>query len=97
MSDSVQEAPVPLAVFAATLRPQQTGTRSVQARAVVGGRRTAAQTPVYAPGHPDQIWLKLLQIKHGLERRTRADWQALIDKYGQTPAHTADARYAADQ
>jgi hypothetical protein len=39
------------------------------------------------PGHPDEIWLKLLRIRHGAERHTHAEWASLIDAAREEPAH----------
>lgn len=84
------QVPVPLATLAATLRPQLTSTRSVQPR-----RAGAAPGVIntYTQGHPDEIWLKLLAMKHGIERHTLDDWHALIAKYKGQPAHPADPKY----
>lgn len=44
-------------------------------------------------GDPDEVWLKLLQINHGRERRSLADWSLLIDQYRDGAAHPADPRF----
>jgi hypothetical protein len=40
-----------------------------------------------APGHPDEIWLRLLKVRHGTERHAVAAWSALIDEMRDEPAH----------
>jgi len=50
--------------------------------------------PTYSPGHSDEIWLKLLEVRHGIERHTPDEWHALIDRYRDEPAHPADINYA---
>ena len=77
------EPPVPLAMFAATLRPRRVAL-------VKGGRpviRGGAVVMTVTPGHPDEVWLKLLKIRHGAERHTHAEWAALIDAAREEPAH----------
>ena len=77
------EPPVALAVFAATLRPQRVPL-------VKNGRPVVRQGIVamtVTPGHPDEIWLKLLKIRYGAERHTSAEWSALIDGMRDEPAH----------
>jgi len=89
MSDTV-ELPITLAAFGATLRPQIASTATVRS----SRPGTAPQTlTTYTPGHPDEIWLKLLAMRHGGERHTAADWQALIEQYRDEPAHPADPNY----
>ena len=82
---------MPLQAFGATLRPQLTATRIVRSQRPGEPSRTIN---VYGAGHPDEIWLKLLEIRHGIERHTAADWHKLIAKYKQEPAHPADPNYA---
>ncbi len=84
------QTPMPLAAFAATLRPQLTRTQIVQARQP-GAKPSTIST--YTQGHPDEIWLKLLQVKHGIERHTADDWHKLIAHYKKQPAHPADPNY----
>jgi len=86
------QAPVPLSTFAAMLRPQLTSSRSVQSRQP-GARPSVINT--YAQGHPDEIWLKLLEIRHKIERHTVDEWHALIARYKAEPAHPADPNYGA--
>lgn len=77
------EPPVSLAAFAAALRPRQVPL-------VKGGRPVVRQGVVVmtvAPGHPDEIWLKLLKVRYGAERHTPSEWSALIDGMRDEPAH----------
>lgn len=53
----------------------------------------AGSIGVFEPGHPDEIWLNMLQARHGSERHSTADWFALIDQYRNLPAHPADPDY----
>lgn len=84
MSDSVEpfdapvggayEPPVAFSAFAATLRPQPV-------------RDAAGRAVGLTPGHSNEIWLKLLSRLHVAEKHTLADWNALIDRYRNEPAH----------
>lgn len=78
MSDSLSNSdagpPVPLDVFADTLRP-----RTVDGNMV--------------PGSPDEVWIQLLRIRHGNERRSLSYWQSLITLYRSQPAHPADPAF----
>ena len=80
--------PVPLAVFAAALRPRRIPLVRNGNPVVFKGRTVMTATR----GHPDEVWLKLLKINHGRERRTPEAWSALIDTYREQPAHPADPR-----
>ena len=82
------EFAVAFPAFAATLRPRVVQERAVRGLATVLVNRTE-------PGAPDEVWLKLLKIKHGTERHTLAGWQALIDHYRTQPAHPTDLRTGA--
>ena len=80
MSETVEFAPAPAEVpmtldqFARTLRPRRTvDPRTQQVRVL--------------PGEPDEVWLKLLRMKHGRDKRTLAQWKAAIDQYRDLPAH----------
>lgn len=84
------QIPVPLASFAATLRPRQVDSRTVRSRRAGDPPQTIG---VFVQGHEDEIWLKLLEVKHGIERHTAAEWHKLIDRYRDEPAHPADPRY----
>lgn len=85
------EFAVPLATFAATLRPRNSDSLTLR-----GSRgRPGASVFRLVPGEPDEIWLKLLQINHKAERHTMAEWYALIDTYRNQPAHPADPRFGA--
>jgi hypothetical protein len=84
------QAPMPLAAFGALLRPQLTRTQTVQSRQP-GSKPGIINT--YTQGHPDEIYLKLLQVKHGIERHTADGWHKLIAKYKETPAHPSDPNY----
>lgn len=85
MSD---DTAVPLAVFAATLRPRVTATRTISSR-----RGAPLPVPVVEPGDPNEIWLRWLQTTHGAEKHTLAEWKKLIDDYAGQPAHPADPNY----
>ncbi len=80
-SEAQWEPLIPLRAFAETLRP-----RAAQ-------RYPNGRVAKFDPGHPDEIWLKLLSIRHGAERHTRAEWFAIIDGHRNQPAHPADPRY----
>ena len=83
--------PVPYASFAAGLKPRSVPlVRNGQA-VVQNGR----QLMTAAPGHPDEVWLKLLKIRHGGEKHTVQGWNALIDAMRDEPAHPSDPRFAA--
>jgi len=91
MSDAVQpttDFPVPLTVYAAALRPRRVPLLRNGQQVAFKGRVVMTATP----GHPDEIWLKLLKIRHGRERHTPAEWAKLIDKYREDPAHPTDPR-----
>lgn len=76
------DLPVPLEHFAATLRPRtDPATRPGQRARLL-------------PGEPDEVWLRLLSIRHRSERHTHAEWRSLIDRYRREPAHPSDPRYA---
>ena len=77
------EFPVTLSAFATELLPRTVPLVRNGVPVMLGGR--PAQQAV--PGHPDEAWLKLLKINHGLERRTPAQWRALIDSYREQPAY----------
>jgi hypothetical protein len=86
------EVPVPLAVFATSLRPRKVGTKTLFQKA---GQRTGQPYVIdqFEHGSPDEIWLKLLTINHGMERNTPTQWKSLIDGYKNAPAHPSDPRY----
>lgn len=95
MTDDIKPPPetqalMPLSAFAALLRPQLTRTQTVQSRQP-GSKPSTINT--YAQGHPDQMWLKLLEVKHRVERHTAEEWRTLIAKYKAQPAHPADPAY----
>ena len=71
------ELPVSFQAFAVSLRPQP--------RRDASGRPVAFETP----GHPDEIWLKFIGIKHGIEKHSITGWMGLIDHYRNLPAHTS--------
>jgi hypothetical protein len=81
-------SPVPLRTFAESL-----GVRyaSVQARTTRGHRQIAQ---ALSSGHPDEVWLKLLAIRHPNGRHSVEDWAKLIERYKQEPAHPSDPNYA---
>ena len=83
---------MPLAAFGATLRPQLTATKTVRPLAP-GAQPGVIHT--YSTGHPDEIWLKLLEVKHGIERHTAEQWHGLIEYYRKQPAHAADPNFEA--
>lgn len=91
MSDTVQpptDFPVPFAVYAAALRPQRVPLLRSGRQVIFKGRVVMTVTP----GHVDEVWLKMLKIRHGSERHTPAEWAGLIDKYREDPAHPTDPR-----
>ncbi len=85
MSDQV---PMPLAAFAATLRPKVTATRSIAPR-----QGQAQSVNVVEAGSPHEVWIHWLRINHAGEKHTAEDWQKLIDDYAQQPAHEADPNF----
>lgn len=81
-------APVAFSVFAATLRPRILPL-------VRGGRavvRNGRPVQTVRAGHPDEVWLRLLRIRHGAEKHAPAGWQKLIDAMRAEPVHAADPR-----
>ncbi|MDA8249174.1 MAG: hypothetical protein M0Z28_08340 [Rhodospirillales bacterium] len=38
-------------------------------------------------GTSDEVYTKLLRIRHGMEKHTTAEWRALIDAARREPAH----------
>jgi hypothetical protein len=89
-----QEAPIPLDAFIASLRPQQIGTRLMQPRRQGNRTLPAYEAPIFSPGSDDHIWGKLLRIRHGNERHTTTEWNALIDKMREEPAHPSHPDFA---
>jgi hypothetical protein len=81
--DSIAEFPVPLSAFAATLRPRRVPLTRNGKTVVFKGRPVMTATA----GHPDEIWLKLLKLRHGTEKRTHAQWRAAIDALRNQPAY----------
>ncbi len=77
------EPQVAFAAFAQTLRPRRI---TVPPARGATGRAAVPQVRI-EPGHPDEIWLKLLGMRHGREKHTPAGWRALIDGYRGQPAH----------
>ena len=78
--------PIPYAAFARGLGPRTT----VVAPPARPGQAPRVQVD---PGHPDEVYLRLLRINHGRENHTEAEWAALIEGYRNAPAHPADPRY----
>lgn len=74
--------PVPLSAFAREVGP------SVSQRQVRVHGRTVT-LPMVTPGTPDEVWLKLLAVRHPNERHTITGWRALLDRYRDEPAHPA--------
>jgi hypothetical protein len=70
---------ITLDVFARTLRPR-TGT-------VPSTSKPGAMRQTLLPGDPDEVYLKLLKIRHRGDKRTQEGWKALIDTYRSQPAH----------
>ena len=69
--------------FAASLRPRPVPLTRNGAPVLFRGR----QVMHAMPGHPDEVWLKLIKIRYGSEKHTQADWLALIDAARDEPAH----------
>lgn len=78
---------VPLAAFARAIGPH------LETTMVSRGGRTVPQTRVIRPGSDDEIWLKLLRMRHPNERHSIAGWHKLIDRYRNEPAHPHDPRF----
>lgn len=81
-------APVAFSVFAATLRPRIMPLVR-NGRTVV---RNGRPVQTVRAGHPDEVWLRLLRIRHGAEKHAPAGWQKLIDAMRAEPVHAADPR-----
>ena len=79
----IAEFPVPLSVFAVTLRPRRVPLMRNGKTVVFKGRPVMTATA----GHPDEIWLKLLKLRHGADKRTHAQWHAAIDALRNQPAY----------
>ena len=75
--------PIALATFATALRPRRVPLVRNGRPVVVNG----AQVMTVTEGHPDEVWLKLLKIRHGSERHTEAEWRAMVDGMRDEPAH----------
>lgn len=90
MREPVLEYPIPLSTFATGLRPQTEPLRRNGRIVMRNGKAVTAVTQ----GHPDQVWVKLLKIRHGKERHTAAEWNALIDSYREQPAYPGVAGVA---
>ena len=78
---------VPLKAFAESLGVRY---QTVQARSAEG------QSPItqrHSSGHPDEVWLKMLEIRHPNGRYSLDDWAKLIEKYRDEPAHPSDPKY----
>jgi hypothetical protein len=88
--DPVPGPAMPLAAFIATLRPHITGTSTLPSRRP-GGQPHVIRS--YSQGHDDQIWHKVLQMGHRIERHTAEEWHALIAEYKAMPAHPHDPNY----
>lgn len=43
-------------------------------------------------GTPDEIWSRLLKIRHGSEKHTPVEWQRLIERARNEPAHPTVVR-----
>jgi len=80
------ELPVPYAVFAATLRPKY---EPIVHRGTVLMRRGRPVMHATGPGHQDEVWLKLLKIRHGQERLPPTEWRKRIESFRGEPAYPA--------
>lgn len=89
-TESFAGPPVPYANFAATLKPRRVPLVR-GGKAVVQNGRTLMTA---VAGHPDEVWLKLLKIRHGGEKHTVQGWNALINAMRDEPAHPSDPRLA---
>ena len=38
-------------------------------------------------GTPDEVWSRLIRVRHGLEFHDHATWLTLIDRYRNNPVH----------
>lgn len=45
------------------------------------------------PGEPDEVWIKLMRIKHRMERHSITDWRKMLDRYRDEPAHPTHPDY----
>ncbi len=78
---------VPLSEFARQVGPHLETTQ------VARNGRVVPQTRVIRPGTDEEVWLRLLRIRHPNERHSIAGWRALIAKYATEPAHPAHPRF----
>lgn len=77
------ELQVPFSVFAATLRPRHVPLVKNGQQVAFKGRVVMTVTA----GHEDEVWLKLLKIRHGNARLTHEGWRAAIDAMRNEPAY----------
>ena len=71
--------PVTFSTFASTLRPQ--------AMTVPNLARPGTTRQEIVPGSADEVYLRLVRIRHGSEKHPLEDWQSLIDAMRGEPAH----------
>ena len=72
-------APITFEMFARTLRPQSVTVPNLS--------RPGASRQEIVPGAPDEVYLRLVRIRHGFEKRSPESWQSLIDDMRGEPAH----------
>ena len=86
--ETAVELPIPLAAFAATLRPRPTPVLRDGKPVRLNGKPVVK----FAPAHADEIWLKLLKIRHGTRRLTPTQWRDAIDAIRDEAVHSSDPR-----
>lgn len=89
-TESFAGPPMPYSAFAATLKPRRVPLVRAGRPVVQNGRTLMTATA----GQPDEVWLKLLKIRHGGEKHTVQGWNALINAMRDEPAHPSDPRLA---
>ena len=79
---------VAFATFAASMQPRRVPFTRNGAPVVHRGRTLMTMIP----GHPDEVFLRLVRIRHGGEKHDMAGWRTLIDAMRVEPVHPSDPR-----
>jgi hypothetical protein len=87
VSDTSSERPVPLSEFARIVGPRTETTQ------VLRNGQMVPQTRLVQPGSEDEVWLRLLRMRHPNERHTMTQWRALITRYKDEPAHPSHPKW----
>lgn len=78
---------MPLREFARLIGPR-TESRSIPGP---GGRMMMSARTL--PGTEEEVWLKLLAIRHPNERHSAEQWRKFIEQYGKEQAHPTHPEY----